>query len=383
MKHTVKGSIFKRKNGKKFTWWARVRYADLETGKPQDRCQRAESKADAQEKRNKWIADIEKTAGRCIGSEHMTFADLCDYYEKRYVIPATYVEDRKVKGLRGDLATVKAQLAMLKEHFSQRRLRSITYGAIRDFREIRLETKTKHGKQRSIATVNRELALLRRMLNVARAESFIITENPFNNGDPLISAADEKKRQRILTRDEEKALLTACDAPKRGHLKPIVIAALDTGCRLGELLKLRWADVDLNARLINILAFNTKTAKPRTVAISARLLAELERLQTEAPHGDPRMRVFCFFDSVKRAFDGARTDAGLHDLRFHDLRHSHASRKIQLGIPLATVSNDLGHTQIQTTLRYVNNDAEAAYQSVAAIDRFNEQKSATETAFVN
>jgi hypothetical protein len=128
----------------------------------------------------------------------MTFVDLCDYYEKRSVIPATYVEDRKVKGLRGDLATVKAQLAMLKGHFSERRLRSITYGAIRDFREIRLETKTKHGKQRSIATVNRELALLRRMLNVARAESFIITENPFNNGDPLISAADEKKRQRIL-----------------------------------------------------------------------------------------------------------------------------------------------------------------------------------------
>jgi integrase len=64
---------------------------------------------------------------------------------------------------------------------------------------------------RSIATANRDLALLRRMLNVAKREGWIIS-NPFNMGESLISVADEKKRERILTRPEESSLLDACNA---------------------------------------------------------------------------------------------------------------------------------------------------------------------------
>ena len=383
---TPKGAIFERwecshensdskhiKQGKKkcpSTWWARVRYIDPESGKPKDLQRRAESRSDAIDKRDKLIREISETSGRSVGSERMTFAELCTYYEKHYVREAEYVGDQKVSGLRS-WYTVKKQLEMLKGYFGGKALRSITYGNLRQFRSDRFRTKTKGGTQRSIACVNRELALIRRMLNVAAAEGWII-RNPFNQGESLISIAKERKRERIITAVEERALLDACSAPKRSHLRAIIIAALDTGCRRGELLKLRWRDVDFDAGIINIIAFNTKTAKARCVAMTSRLRVELEHLRAAAPD-DPSKRVFGIVESVKRSFAGARKDAGLPDLRFHDLRHSNATRQVQLGIPISEVGRILGHQQPSTTYRYVNANTETATRAAAALDAFNAQ----------
>ena len=97
---------------------------------------------------------------------------------------------------------------------------------------------------------------------------------------------------------------------RRAHVRPIIIAAIDTGCRLGELLKLTWGDIDFESGLITIQAFNTKTAREKTVAITTRLINELEQLRAEAPD-DPNIRVFEIEDNVKRSFCGARADAGL------------------------------------------------------------------------
>lgn len=354
------------------TWWARVRYVDPETGKTKDLQRRADSRSDAGDKRDSLINDIKKTAGRSVGSERMTFADLCSYYERHYVKEAEYVDDRKVSGMRS-WYTVKKQLEMLEGYFGERTLRSLTYGAIRQFRADRFKAKTKAGGQRSIATVDRELALLRRMLNVATAEGWLMV-NPFKQGAALVNSSDEKKRERIITQAEEKALLAACNAPKRAHLRAIIIAALDTGCRRGELLKLRWEDVDFQTGEITLVAFNTKTAKPRSVAMTARLRAELERLHAES-RGDGRERVFGGrfggLQSVKKSFAGARADAGLPDLRFHDLRHSAATRLVQAHIPLAEVGRVLGHTQPSTTFRYVNANLETAQRAAAALDAYN------------
>jgi integrase len=124
-----------------------------------------------------------------------------------------------------------------------------------------------------------------------------ILRSPFAAGDSLISLADENKRERIFTHEEELKLLAACDAPQRGHLKAILICALDTGMHQGEIFSLRWRDVDLEERLLNIQAFRTKTMKERHVAITTRLVVELERLKATAPD-DPDVLVFGILDNV-------------------------------------------------------------------------------------
>jgi len=384
------GSTFKRVkklgSGKEqITWWARVTYVDAVTGQRRDRQRRAQSKAHAKELLEDLLKEYDKTDGRSLAHEQKTFKDLADHYEKHYAKEPEYVDGRKVAGLRS-LATVQGQLTTLKEYFGHRRVRSLAYGDIRTFRAERLNTPTRgdvarHERElkndpkaelrstRAIASVNRELALLRRMLNVAQREGWIV-KNPFGVGESLISLADERKRERIITKDEERLLLAACDAPKCKHLRAIIICALDTGMRQGEMLKLRWRDVDFVNSIITVAAFNTKTMRERTLSMTVRLLRELEGLYEQSPK-HPEGLVFGISDNVKHGFESVRRAAGIENLRFHDLRHTAATRLVGAHIPLSEVGRVLGHTQANTTYRYVNANVETARRAAAALDTFN------------
>lgn len=402
------GSFFKREkkleNGKKqVTWWARVTYVDPVTGKRHDRQRRAENRAHAKELMGELVSEYDSTGGRSLEHDRKTFTELAAHYKAYYLKAAEYVDGRKVAGLRS-LPTVEGQLEVLKAHFGQRHLRAITHGDLRDFRAARLKTPTRGDRARheqelktepsaelrstrTIASVNRELALLRRMLNVAQREGWII-RNPFSVGESLISLADERKRERILTRDEERRLLEACgertlvytrrgkqvtaqdSGARREHLRAIIICALDTGMRQGEMLKLLWGDVDLEHRIITVRAFNTKTMRERQVSMTTRLVIELERLYEQSPK-HPEGLVFGIRDNVKHGFESARHAAGLDDLRFHDLRHTAATRLVGAHIPLSEVGRVLGHTQANTTYRYVNANVETARRAAAALDAYH------------
>lgn len=361
----VKASIVKRGKDAKRTWWARVIYVDPETGKLRDLQRRAPSKVAAGDLRDSLKRELEKTHGGVARSKRKTFNDLCDYFEKHYVKAAEYVHGEKVAGVRS-LATAQVYLKTVREHFGPRILRSITYGDLRAYRSARLQEPTRgdiarHQRElkrapkqklrvtRAIASVNRELSMLRRMFNVALDEGWI-PAGPFKHKDTLINTAAEKKRERILTRGEELQLLAACDKPRRQHLKAIITCALDTGMRRGEIFSLRWEDVNFLEGVLNIKSFNTKTMKARQVAMTARLMAELEQLRAWAPD-DASLRVFGINDNVKRSFTAARGDAGLKDVRFHDLRHTAASRLVSMHIPLSEVGRVLGHTQANTDIQ--------------------------------
>jgi len=374
------GSIVKRKprrKGAKATWWARVTYIDPKTGKRHDLQRRGQSKAHARDLLQALLRDIDATDGQAPRNERTTFADLCDYFEKHYVKAAEYVDGRKIAGVRS-LGTAKGQLNVLRRYFGSCRLRSITHGDVRQFRAARLAQETRTKTQRTIASVNRELSMLRRMLNVAQREGWIL-RSPFAAGDSLISLADENRRERILTREEELRLLASCDTPQRAHLKGILICALDTGMRQGEIFWLRWRDVNLENGLLNIQAFHTKTMKERQVAITTRLKLEFERLKADAPD-NPNGLVFGISDNVKRSFTAARSKAGLNDVRFHDLRHTAATRLVGAHIPLSEVGRVLGHSQANTTYRYVNANVETAKRAAAALDAFNAETLEAETA---
>src|SRR5688500_11228699 len=115
--------------------------------------------------------------------------------------------------------------------------------------------------------------------------------------------------------------------------------------RCGELLKLRWADVDLKARTIKILAFNTKTARERTVGITERLYQELTRMKTTSNNG-PDELVFGVHQTVSRSFASACKAADISDFRFHDCRHTAITRMIQAGLSPLEVMKVSGHTQM-------------------------------------
>lgn len=373
-----KGKSGKAKQKKEI--FARVTFLDS-TGKRKDKLKRADSRTHARELIQEMLREVDDYGTEALDHRDRTFADLADHYEKHYLTEAEYDEHRKkISGLRS-LATPKGFLETLRAHFGKRQLLSITYGDVRKFRDARRKAPTRgdiarHQRAlkndpkaelkvtRSITSINRELALLRRMFNVAQREGWI-RRNPMHGGDSLISVASERKRERIITLGEERQLLAACTG-RREHLRPIIVAALETGMRKGELLKLTWRDVDFENRIITVAAFNTKTMREREVGMSSRLTVELEQLWKASPK-DLDAQVFGI-DDVKRSFDSTRSAVGLTDVRFHDLRHTYATRLIGRHIPNLEVGRLLGHTQANTTYRYVNANTETALRAADALD---------------
>lgn len=345
--------------------FARVTYTD-EFGKRRDVKRKAVSRTHARQLIKEMLREIDDRGESSLDTSRLTFAQLAKHYKDRYVTPARFIESRKITGLRSHVE-VKRIVEILATHFGSKRLRSITHGDILQFRSQRLDTIVKFKKapprQRSIATVNRELTVLRRMLSIAHREGWIL-RHPFSGSDTIISTSDETKRTRVISYEEEDLLLDACDE-NRSKLRPIIICALDTGMRRGEILSLKWRDVDLQSRRINIQALNTKTLRSRSVPISTRLLAILESL----PQRDPTNRVFGVTDTVKRSWATAKRVAGITDLKFHDLRHTCATRLVQGGMPIAEVSRILGHTSVVTTFRYANVDDSTLDRAVAILER--------------
>ena len=113
--------------------------------------------------------------------------------------------------------------------------------------------------------------------------------------------------------------------------------------------------------------------RERQVSITSRLLNELEFLHSKAKSEGGL--VFGIKTEVRVGFRSACIDANLEGVRFHDLRHTHASRLDDLGFSLAKIGGQLGHTVLQTTLRYVNRDKTAIHQVANALDTFNAQTS--------
>jgi integrase len=359
----IKQVIFSKSAG----WYARVTITD-ESGKRRDIWRKGENKTDAKELLKQTLRELDDHGEKSITGAQMTFNYLADYYQKTYLISAVYKDWRKVAGRRSYKQGLTL-LGYLRENFGRRKLRSITVGDIEKYRANRLNTTTVRGGKRSIASVNRELSLLRAMFNVALRESWLL-KNPFQSANGLISIADEQQRERILTREEEAQLLAACNDSKKQHLRPILICAIDTGMRQGEILKLRWQDVDFDKGVITIAAFNTKTMRERQVAMTERLTRQLSEMYEKSTK-DPDALVFGITDNVKRSFNSARKTAGLQDVRFHDLRHTHATRLVAAHIPLSEVGRALGHTQANTTYRYVNANVETARRAAAVLDEFN------------
>lgn len=211
------------------------------------------------------------------------------------------------------------------------------------------------------ATVNREVVLLKRMFNLAKQWDFA-TENPVK-GVKLFR--EDNIVERILGPEEEERLL----AEAHPDLQPILVAALNTGMRLGELLALTWADIDLSQRLL--IVRKSKNGRVRRIPINDRLLETFRSLESgfardafvfPSPLSGKRRY------SLRTAFQAAQKRAGISSLRFHDLRHTFATRLVAAGVDIVTVKELLGHQDISMTLRYAHASPERSLEAVCRLE---------------
>jgi integrase len=198
------------------------------------------------------------------------------------------------------------------------------------------------------------------------------------------SAAFESQTSVRSGRIDTRAL-TACRGPDAEErllatgsvlVRMLTVAALDTGMRRGELLTLRFGDIDLEGGTIRVRPENAKSGKSRKVPIATtRLRTLLEWLRIGAdrkPKGDD-VPVFSrggdeSVKSFRTAWERARKQAGLTTVRFHDLRSEYASRLVERKVPLSQVRDLLGHSSIVVTERYDRQTLESLKTAVAVLD---------------
>lgn len=402
----AEGSIIKRveekrtSNGKtrKVTvFYARVRYRDNE-GKKREKKRQCDSYNDAVIKRRQLRNEIEEELNPPPVEDTpdvKTFNEVLDIFEEDFVKEAVYHEGEKTEGYKEDLENVRYQIKLFREFFGTKLVTEITYDDILDYKIKRLATqvetvyyerrlitederaagnfnprqkyirirKTKTNP-RKFASVHRELSRLRRIFNIAIRKSFI-TINPFSLGESLIKQSVETVRLRICTVEEEKRLLAAC-CDRRTHLKAILVFALDTAMRAGEIFKLCWKDVYIDERRIYVQATNAKTDKPRWVPMTGRVVQHLEILRSD--EATPEDLVFGITTKPKTSWKNVLIETGIEDLRFHDLRATGITRMLRAGIPEAEVMKISGHSDYKTFLKYVRQDV---YGAQTAADKMN------------
>ena len=241
-------------------------------------------------------------------------------------------------------------LEHLKSFFKGKILSKISARDIEDYKQKRLE-KVKP------PTVNRELAILKHMFNLAIKWKYADV-NPVKEVEFF---QERELATKILKKDEAQRLIEASN----GNLRPLIIMALNTGMRRGELLKLKWNDLDFDNHFIYIK--ETKTAKMRKVPMSPMVERTLKSTEKKCDYVFQSRKTKKGQKSIRGGWQTACDRAGIQDFRFHDLRHTAATWMVAAGIDLVTVKEILGHANIKTTMRYAHPTPENKRKAVNAL----------------
>ena len=266
--------------------------------------------------------------------------------------------------------------------------------AVRNWQTQRLK------EGRAASTINRDVTTLHTVLSYAVERGYLST-HPLAKVKPLSEPKDN--RIRYLAPEEEARLYDALDAreerirqdrdnankwrKERGYrllpdlraaayadrLKPVVIVALNTGLRRGELFSLKWGDIDFERRMVTVRAAVAKTHTTRHVPLNE---DALEALRGWKAQGKGRGLVFPGKDGgqlhdVNTAWRNLMKAAEIQEFRFHDMRHDFASKLVMAGVDLNTVRELLGHRDLKMTLKYAHLAPEKLNDAVARITRSN------------
>jgi len=199
------------------------------------------------------------------------------------------------------------------------------------------------------ATINRYISAISVVFSYA-CRLYGLHTNPVRN---IPSLPENNERIRFLSEAERTHLFGSCRASQWDKLYLLVLLAITTGARKGELTKLRWNDIDFDRKTAYVAT--TKNGQPKVLPLTDSVIRELQLFDTKDNSLIFASKVkeevaYCFTKPWKKALE----DADIEDFRFHDLRHSCASYLAQSGASLLEIADVLGHKQISVTKRYAH-----------------------------
>ena len=339
-------TFVKRKTKKSgYTWKVIIRVQGYPTI-----CKNFSRKQEAED----WSSEIEGQIRRGQYSfskinKHATLEEVVQRYEDDGVLS----HHRSVRDTR-------RHLSYWKERFKGYAIIHITTEMVAKERKILLTESTEHGKTRQPGTVNRYLASLSSIFSYAVKTLRWIDENPCRN---LVKRKEPMGRDRILSVDESAQLLEACKQSKNGYLYAIVLMALTTGMRQGEILSLTWNDVDLDAGICHIRM--SKNGRPRSAALSDSMIQALKRVYERRQPNKALVfasrTAFGMLD-IRKAFSAALRKLGITNFRFHDLRHTFATMVAGMGASQIQMKACTGHRTLEMLQRYTHLDVNETRQ---------------------
>lgn len=294
-----------------------------------------------------------------------------DVYEGRYengslrsfteFVEQVYMPDAQANK-RSFLSADAIHVKVILKQFGNWQLNEITPMLIERFKRERVATPVRGGRPRSAATVNRELQCLSKIFSTAR-DNGLVSENPCRRVKLL---REDNKRTRYLTESEEEALMAVLTG-KHAYLRPIVVIALQTAMRQGQIVNLRWQQADFQRDCIYVT--NTKSGKDRVVPMN-----EISRQELLALRDNGLERVFDnTLPQVKKSFRLATAKAKIEDFRFHDLRHTAATRMADAGVDAFTIAAILGHASLQMASRYTHATDEGKRKAIGGLSKHGQE----------
>ena len=340
--------VFKRGG----VWWMRFAYQDRQVRKSTETTNRKLAgriydKILGEIAEGKWF---ERMPG-----EEKTFREMMERYMAEHSIPnkASTVRDQtslnRLLPFFGDYAITQIAPRLINEYKSLRRSDGI-----------------------ATSSINRELALMKHAFTLAIREWGWVDDNPVKR---IAMEKEPPPRDRWLTYEEEEQLLLA--APN--WLGPMIVFAVETGCRKGEMFSLGWNAVDLFGKVITI--DGTKTGEKRSIPLTGRAVEILNARRKQRAGVRSVIRslkgnlVFNYpegqkVDSYKMdwAFKKALEETGVEGFRWHDLRHTFASRLAQAGVETYTIQRLMGHRSFTTTQRYAHHYVESLRRGIGFLE---------------
>jgi len=220
-------------------------------------------------------------------------------------------------------------------------------------------------KQVSGSTVNRELALLKRMLNLAIDSDVCLGSNPVRK---VKFFQEINTGFRVLSKEEEKQFLASATP----YIQDIAVFALNTGLRIGEIRSLKWESVDLENKLLTVFAEKTHKIRPVPINAGTRHVLEFWALGRKSEFVFYNHQTGKPFVDLKAGFALACRKAGIEGVTWHTLRHTFASRLLDRGVDIVTVQQLLGRSTVIVTMRYTHTNLDSKKAAVAKLESFGD-----------